>query len=103
MWFKVMLLHVPGSNAGLTNICPPLTSMPTSVLQPTPLPLVLLETSHGDTWFEQQKETQTFLGMLAHSQISILTCLAAVMQTPGRPAGPRGQSTEAPASSQGQQ
>lgn len=51
-----MLVHVPGSNASLTSICPPLTSMPTSVLQPTPLPLVLLETSHGDTWFEQQKK-----------------------------------------------
>lgn len=55
MWFKVMLLHVLGSNAGLINTCPPLTSMPTSVLQPTPLPLVPLETSHGDTWFEEQK------------------------------------------------
>lgn len=55
MWFKVMLLHVLGSNVGLINTCPPLTSMPTSVLQPTPLPLVPLETSHGDTWFEEQK------------------------------------------------
>ena len=60
MWFKVMLLRVLGSNAGLMYSCPPLPSTPASVLQSTtlafgPLLLVLSETSHGDTWLEEKK------------------------------------------------